>query len=307
MVRRPQRDFLWVARLARSPTFNNPYTQAMTEDELNFQALLSGLTDRQIREFCIEAVRRVREKGDRASTIRLDPTTIQYELVAVLCEHRGQDQPPTKIAPLLFHLLDDWATPILEFFVWLERAGLAFRYGGTTQEPVQRIRLLPAGLTFFDSKDDAHPFVPGWLERVKQRCAQISNDTFDLIVDSHECFEHGLLRASVALLGVAFESVIDDAYNAMIAAGLQLPRPNPNKAAQRLTSVRAGAAMKFPGNSNRDARRSAEQACDFADRLRQRRNDASHRKAAFAFGDRQEVEELLLLAALELPALHSLL
>jgi hypothetical protein len=63
----------------------------------------------------------------------------------------------------------------------------------------------------------------------------------------------------------------------------------------------------IPPDSLPAARTSAEYACDFADRLRERRNAAAHRKAAFAFGDRQEVEEFLIMAALELPALHTLL
>jgi hypothetical protein len=280
----------------------------VNEHERNFADLLEGLTERQVREFCIEAMRRVRRTGDRASTVRLDPATLQHQLVIVLREHhKKQHEASVPVASLLMNLGEDWAAPIMEFFAWLERSGLVFRYGGTVQEPVQRIRLLPAGLRFFDSSDDGHPLVPGWAERLKKRCPKVTDDTFDLIVDSHECYERGLLRASLALLGVAFEGVVDDAFNAMIADGLTLPVPVPNNASQRLASVRAGASLKLAGPQNRDARRGAEHACDFADRLRQRRNDASHRKTAFAFGDRQEVEEFLIMAALELPALHTLL
>jgi hypothetical protein len=145
------------------------YLANVNQDEQNFAALLSGLTDRQVREFCIEAVRRVRKQGDKASTVRLDPTTIQYELVKILREHHNkQNEAHVPVSSLLFSLNSDWATPILEFFVWLEQSGLVFRYGGTVGEPVQRIRLLPAGLRFFDSNDEAHPFVPGWAERLKR-------------------------------------------------------------------------------------------------------------------------------------------
>jgi hypothetical protein len=280
----------------------------VNEHERNFAELLAGLTDRQVREFCIEAMRRVRRTGDKASTVRLDPSTLQRELVAVLREHHNRKhENHVPLASLLMHVAEDWATPILEFFVWLERSGLAFRYGGTVGEPIQRIRLLPAGLRFFDSNDDAHPLTPGWADRLRRRCPKLTDDSFDLLVDSHECFERELLRASIALLGLVFESVTDDAYNAMIASGLALSAPVPNNASRRLASVRAGATLKFPGNANREARNSAEHACDFADRLRQRRNDAAHRRAAFAFGDRQEVEEFLIMAALELPALHTLI
>jgi hypothetical protein len=102
------------------------YPACVNQDERNFADLLSGLTARQVREFCIEAVRTVRSKGDKASTVRLDPTTIQYELVTILRKHhKRQDQAHVPVASLLMHLSEDWATPILEFFVWLERAGLA--------------------------------------------------------------------------------------------------------------------------------------------------------------------------------------
>lgn len=178
----------------------------MTKDEENFAALLAGLSVRQVHEFCIEAVRRVRKQGDKANTVRLDPSTIQRELVPLLRAHHGkQDESHVPVASLLKHLNNDWATPILEFFVWMERAGLVFRYGGTTDEVVQRIRLLPAGLKFFDSSDDAHPLVPGWVDRLKKRTPRLTDDTYDLLVDSHECFERGLLRASIALLGTAVE------------------------------------------------------------------------------------------------------
>jgi hypothetical protein len=45
------------------------YPIGVNPEEQNFADLLRGLTDRQVREFCIEAVRRVRSKGDKASAI----------------------------------------------------------------------------------------------------------------------------------------------------------------------------------------------------------------------------------------------
>lgn len=111
------------------------------------------------------------------------------------------------------------------------------------------------------------------------------------------------LRSSAPLS----RGVVDDAYNAMSAAGFQLPPLQQNTAVHRLACVRTGVASKFPSKQDREARRDAEHACDFADRLRQRRNDAAHRKALFAFDDSTEVEDLFIMAALQLPALHTLL
>lgn len=272
----------------------------MTEGERSFRELLDGMSEIQLRELCILAVRRIRRTGDRRSTEVLDPRTLQHALVPLLMERRGE-QPGSRqnLASLETHFEAAWAVPIVLFFAWLVRSGLAFGF------PHNRFRLLPAGLAFFDRDVDEHPLVPGSLQRLRARCSTLPDDVVELLEDAHACFEQGLLRPSVALLGVAFESAAHAVHEALLQKSITTTPSQPRGAAQRIVAIRSALAARFPGNAGpmQEARSAASRACDFADELRVRRNDASHPVARFPFDDRQEVEELLVSAARFLPGL----
>jgi hypothetical protein len=272
----------------------------MTDGERWFRELLEGLSELQLRELCIQAVRKIRRTGDRASTGVLDPSTFQRELVPILRQHRNEPAGSRgNVASLETHFDESWVVPLLEFFVWMQRTGLAVARANN------RYRLLPAGLAFFDGAGDDHPLVPGWAERLRRRCPTLPDDVLELLTDAHACFEHGLLRPTVALLGVSFESTAIAVHDALLAAAIATTPITPRGAAQRINAIRSALPARFPGTSGPalEARGAATRACDFADHLRTRRNDASHPVAQFPFDDRQEVEELLLLASRNLPGL----
>src|ERR1041384_5271658 len=115
---------------------------SMEAKEKHFAELLDGASELEVRELCIEAVRRIRQEGDRASTIVLDPVTLQYKLVPLLRERRGLEK--QDLVQLDGFLNKPWATPILQFLIWLERSGLAFLYSHRPGILVDKIRLLPA-------------------------------------------------------------------------------------------------------------------------------------------------------------------
>ncbi len=272
----------------------------MTEGEHSFRELLEGMSEAQLRELCIQAVRKIRRTGDRASTEVLDPRTLQQALVPLLMQRRGE-QPGSRqnLASLETHFDQAWAVPIVLFFAWLVRSGMAFGH------PHNRFRLLPGGLAFFDRDDDEHPLVPGSVERLRARCRTLPDDVLQLVEDAHACFEHGLLRPCVALLGVAFESAAHGVHDALQRRPIPTIPADPRGAAQRIVAIRSALPARFPGNAGpmQEARSAAVRACDFADELRVRRNDASHPVARFPFDDRQEVEELLVSAARFLPGI----
>ena len=272
----------------------------MTDGERAFRELLEGLSEIQLRELCIEAVRTIRRSGDRNSTEVLDPRTFQHALVPILMRHRGE-QPGSRptLASLETHFEESWAVPIVQFFAWLVRSGLAFGHQHN------RFRLFPAGLAFFDSNDEVHPLVPGALRRLRERNPTLPDDVMDLLEDAHACFGHGLLRPAIALLGVAFETCAHAVLEGLARRAVMTSPSDPRGAAQRIVAIRSALPMRFPGNAGPmlEARAGAARACDFADELRARRNDASHPRARFPFDDRQEVEEFMVSAMRFLPGL----
>lgn len=196
--------------------------------------------------------------------------------------------------------------PILDFLWWLVRADLAIPLGvGQAQFP-SHFHVTRAGTRFLEGTDQ-HPLSPGFVRRLRDRCVGIPDDTVALLEDAHACFERGLLRPAVMLLGVAFESAIEEVADALSASNL-LVGPVPSRAAQRLASVRAAITTRFPGNAGPaiEARAAAQHACDFTDELRRRRNDGSHTSPRYPFDDRAEIEELMVSAGRHLPHLWGL-
>lgn len=116
---------------------------------------------------------------------------------------------------------------------------------------------------------------------------------------------HDLERPAVVRIGVAFETMIAAVHESLLQRGYQLQPASPRNAAERITAVGCGIALRIPGpkGEDRDARAAAEDVCVLADQLRRRRNDGSHLKARYPLDDRQEVEELLVSGGRHLPAL----
>lgn len=80
------------------------------------------------------------------------------------------------------------------------------------------------------------------------------------------------------------------------------------KAAERIAAIRQEIDKIMPGKGAQrsEQRYAAHAACDFADQLRRRRNDASHAAPTYGFGDREEIEEFLVSAGRHLPNLWRL-
>lgn len=194
---------------------------------------------------------------------------------------------------------------ISSFLWWLVRAGLAV--------PTPPFEHVPAVTLIGDSAWEAiargapHPLAPTAVQRVLDRCkGQLPDEVVDLLTDSAECMSHGLNRAAIALLGVAYEAVVEIVLESLHAN--QLTGPLPAKAWQRIAALRAAIPQVLQGSdaSAKESRGKAERACELADTIRSRRNDAAHTKQALGFEDHDEIEELLVSGFRRLPDLWAM-
>jgi hypothetical protein len=162
-------------------------------------------------------------------------------------------------------------------------------------------RLTTAGERFFDTTGD-QPSLPGFVERVKQRCEGLPDESLVHLSDAGECLDHGLGRPAVVLTGLAYEAAENAAIEHLeMNRGLFLKKGA--KAAERIAATVKLIPQLFDGDPERVGRALA--AWDFADRLRERRNHASHPKAYPDFSDLAEIHEFIVSAGRHLPGLWS--
>jgi hypothetical protein len=169
------------------------------------------------------------------------------------------------------------------------------------------MRLTARGARLVDSPDDSNPMLPAFLDRVQIRCPGLPEGVIALLVDARACFDHSLMRPAVVLMGVAYELAIERVMEALDTKGY-LPLGNSDRAADRIRRIKGLLASEqvkriFPDS---DARAAARAAYDFADDLRQRRNQAAHTSPSFDFDHTEETEEFLVSAGRHLAALWSL-
>ena len=247
----------------------------------------------------------MRKSGDPASTVKFDVRTMEYEFYPLLRQQLPIEG-ATKFAPLSDALQYDHGADVLAFLLWLERSGLGYHLGRSgNANYVDWIRLLPAGLSFFAGNDDASPYLPDWIGRVKRSCSGITDEITSALEDAVSCFEHGLNRPAIALLGVAFEAAMMELFEALSGVyGVPTTPAKPQKAGEYITAIRSGIDVRIQSSETdyKEKRASIRRACDFADDLRLRRNQASHPMGA-SFDDASEVEELFLSTARKLPQL----
>jgi hypothetical protein len=267
--------------------------------------LLEGLTTEDVRAVSVEALRVWRRGAPTALEFTMHGD-LGRALVPLLAQKKeGIVADPQHVKePFLYQQSEAWMQPIVEFASWLVRAGLAVplvahdtRSNGYTG----RYRLTVAGARLVDGSGD-HPLLPGFLERVRQRCPGLPAEVVVHLADARSCLDHGLPRPAVVLAGLAYEAAENDVIDYLSHQGkLKFKSKNP-KAAERIAAVRVVLPTLLP-----DAEKcaSATLAWDFGDILRRRRNTASHPQAVPDFTDVAEIHELLVSAGHHLPALWS--
>lgn len=160
-------------------------------------------------------------------------------------------------------------------------------------------RLTPLGKKLLGQFGD-HPLSAGFLDRLRQRCPELPDHVVELLEDARSCVEHGLLRPAAVLLGVAYESVIQLVGEALGDAGkIDLVKFVGAKAAARIALLEPAAGL---ARAKEDRFRFLH-ALNFANALRERRNDGSHAIPRWPFEDLEELQELIMSASRHLPAL----
>lgn len=88
---------------------------------------------------------------------------------------------------------------VWNFWQWMQRAGLALRFD------VEQWAITPAGQRRLKSE---HPCRPGAMDRLRTAFSTEHEDSLNRLDDALTCFESGLPRPAVVLLGLAYEELI---------------------------------------------------------------------------------------------------
>lgn len=294
-------------------------------------SLLKNVSDAEFRDIGLEALRRwrrrvlARDERARDPLMQFTGTVFEWndvgiDIVKQLAERKGVAGPDTHNLkePFIWDaaLFRDWMSPFVEFIWWLVRAGLAVEHsygykGPPAQFPLQRVfptsmRMTARGVRLLDASSDSDPLLPGFLDRIKDRCPGLPEGVLALLADARECLDRCLMRPAVILMGVAYELAIEEVIASLIAKGLIADKTLELEAKKRLDRVLdmikddAKLSLVIPG---RDDRRRVQMAYDFADQLRLERNSAAHTRPAFDYEHREETEEFLVSAGRHLPGI----
>jgi hypothetical protein len=262
--------------------------------------LLAGVSDAEVRELCIQALRTWRQTYPHRTEVAMHGDLGRH-LVQVLLR-RGASPPPSGAAPheaLAGGLKESGLEPVAEFVNWFVRAGFAWPLGAETNRYPITLHLTRAGVRFLDDTKD-HPLLPGFVDRIAQRCIALPEDVVSLLVDARSCLDHALMRPAIQLMGVAYEVAIEHIVDSLVKKGVVPQGAANHHAAKRIEAVEKVIDQVLP---NKDDRYPVRDAYDFADRLRERRNDAAHTAPKYDFSDRDEAEEFLISAGRHLPNL----
>jgi hypothetical protein len=298
--------------------------------------LLQGLTHDQVRTFGMEALRNCRRQNISNRPSMADPVDVSspdvlrlqdfgVELTKVLAPDDKDKDLPNRLQNIFAEddeaMGMDWMSGVLEFLWWLTRAGLAVElrrqvapataipgheHGHSTRYYPTDMRLTTRGVRLLESTDD-NPMLPGFLDRIRSRCPGIPESVVALLVDARACFDHSLMRPAVVLMGVAYEVAVEQVMEILVIRKhyLEAKRETAKDRIERITKLLHSDKAKalLP---NTDARTLAKAAYDFAEQLRQRRNDAAHSTPAMDFTHNAETEEYFISAGRFLPAIWSL-
>jgi hypothetical protein len=307
----------------------------MRETYSQLKALLEQSSESEIRVVGIDALRSVvgRATKQHPRDVLVPPTDaiirirdIGLEIVGALCRIKNTVIADRSIVLYAFEdeeaFNTDWMEGVLEFLWWLERTGLAVPLlfdkkrdpgysSSIPREYPSTLRLTQRGRRLIAGSQD-NPLLPNFLERIRERCPGLPEEVIVLLVDARACIDHSLLRAAVALMGVAYEITIAEAVNRLHTLGLVDRRLPEKQAGEKLKTVLAAirddkitALQSIPDTTPEAAKRAAENAYMFADTLRLRRNEASHLQPTHDFDHTGETEEFLVSAGRHLPGLWS--
>jgi hypothetical protein len=268
----------------------------------NVEKLLGGMTVEEFRVIGVQALRLWRRSSPSSDSFSVHGE-FAASVLPLLGVKRGMVVDSGAAGPFFNGLASSWMQPVIDFLAWIAISGLAMPLYDSNPNVggyAVRYRLTSTGARFLDADED-HPLLPGFVERVVKRCKDLPDEVAAHLADAQTCAEHGLGRPAIVLAGLAYEAAEDAAVEFLETAGKLKLRRNA-KAAEKISEVKKIIPTVL---TDIERRSRAETAWDFADRLRERRNQGSHPGAFPDFSDMTEVHELLLSAGRNLPGLWS--
>jgi hypothetical protein len=189
--------------------------------------------------------------------------------------------------------------PVLEFIWWLVRAGYAVPLLGSKALP-EALEITAAGATFLSAPAGDHPLLPGFIDRLRQRCAGLPEETLLHLRDAKACLEHGLHRPAIVLIAAAYEVALERLGDQLMQAGKLKRSFESAKPWERINLLKnALPNLGLPV----DDRAQVARALDYAHKLRERRGDAATSAPIYPFDQTAELEEFLISACRHLPSL----
>lgn len=274
---------------------------------------LAALPPQHFRQLAIEALRRWRNSPayERNPFCQVH-ANFGREMVKLLAARSGrtltgEEENNAKEVFIEQRRPAPWLEDFYEFAWWLFRAGLSLPPRQTTPaDPhIDGFTFLKRGLAFLEDKED-HPLVPGFLDRVAERCPGLPDQVTVHLQDAIACLDHGLPRPAIVLIGVAYEAAIEEIVGKLIERGELNAKVETMKAAKRIAEM-SGLVERLPERTGTDEQKeryfAALHAWSYADLLRSRRNDGSHTRPRYEFDSSPEIQEYLISAGRHLPAL----
>jgi hypothetical protein len=119
-------------------------------------------------------------------------------------------------------------------------------------------------------------------------------------LEDAEALRDKKMRPAIVLVGVAYEMAIERIAETLVTKAHLKPADLELNSAKLLVKVKAQVKNVL---LDREQQFAADAACDFADQLRRRRNDAAHTAPTYGFEDREEAEEFVVSAGRHMPHL----
>ncbi len=147
-----------LARAARSQYHPGMSTQ---ESRAAVKALLDGLSDLEIRELCIKALRLWHAKAPGEVHLQMHGS-LGREIIPLLASRKNAPEGDVNALKEPFHdaTHEPWMTGVVEFVCWFVRAGLAIPLSGAVNGYPISLRLSRAGVRLLEIDDD-HPLLQG--------------------------------------------------------------------------------------------------------------------------------------------------
>lgn len=267
--------------------------RGMSLEALHYlEDVFGKMAEVQMREFGLEAIRRQPRIEDSPTRRPITVRSWYSELLGILASTMPRESAApghltinkrleVSIAPTSNGEIYPHHVHVRRFWHWMESAGFALKFGHNHDQVggsnFDQWVLTDLGVERLNTE---HPLAPGAMKRLWDKFGTDHEDSLARLEDAHRCFDHGLYRPAVVLLGLAYEELLG-----VVAVRLKVKWKQ--NAKDRLDELR----KKIEGHRIGDPKTAALNALNVANSIREARNDAAHK--ASSTWTALEVDELL--------------